>query len=748
MSQLSFEPPDIITQAAPLYGEARTAFLTDLQSGVIAGHVEKVVFMNPITGQCLLDVKPEGTVKGHFMIAGAVASVFPGQSIVAKIGRTVEEGDVKVLPATSLEVGPPLIERTMRKFLKSPAMSELNKNIAKALVDKFPESLFAVMDLDPLRLSEAEGVGGKRRHQIVEAWKKFKAQEKFKRFLFAEQLPLAWAENLWPAFGSETQAEFSKRPYVVARDYGLSFDLIDGYALRRGFSLDSEERLRCALTDMLQENYKQGHCAFPEERLLKEATRKLNCPQGNLESALEIELIEKKFVEDRIQGVACIYLKSIWELEQSVARMLREFEFKDTPWGWFNLEKVLLWSQTILNIQLAPLQKEAIETALSSPLTVITGGPGTGKTTLVRALTTILQTQFLKFALCTPTGRAAKRLEETTGQPAQTIHRLLKLNGLTGEFAFNSQNRLDVDLVLVDEISMVDIALMKNLLEALPEHCALILVGDADQIPPVGAGNILQSIIDSERFTVVRLKEIFRQSEKSLIKINAQRINTGQMPLKSELSDSDFHYLPVHGNEEARRMVIDLATRVLPQDFGITDMKQMQILVPQNTGELGTQKLNQDLQKIFTDHGKAESSITGLEQAFAIGDKVMVIKNDYKKNLFNGDIGFICKIEYASQFLDIEFENRRIRFEFEELDRLSLAYAISIHKSQGSEYRAVIVVITNEHLPMAQRHLIYTAVTRGKELVFLVAEPQALQVAIASDENNRRWDKLTELLRD
>lgn len=746
MSQLSFETPDKKMPAELSVEEARQAPLTDLAIGLIAGHVEKVVFLNPVTGQCLLDIKPEGPIKGHFMIAGYASSVFPGQSIVAKIGREVQEGESKILAASSLEIGLPLTERTLRKFLKSPAMSELGKNIAKSLAEKFPKNLFAVMDLDPRRLGEAEGVGDKRRQQIVEAWEKFKSQETFKKFLFSEHLPLAWADQLWPDYGMESQEHFVKNPYAIARTHALSFDLVDAYALRRGFAIESEERLRCALNDLLQEFYKQGHCAYPEEKLLEEAARKLNCSRDLLESALEIEIIEKKFIEERIGETACIYLREVWQLEQNVAALLRAFRYRDTPWGWFNLEKVLNWSQSILNIQLAPLQREAIETALSSPLTVITGGPGTGKTTLVRTLTTILQTQFLKFALCTPTGRAAKRLEETTGQPAQTIHRLLKLNGLTGKFAFNRDNPLDVDLVLVDEISMVDIALMNSLLEALPDHCALILVGDADQIPPVGAGNILQSMIESQRFTVVRLKEIFRQSEQSMIKINAQRINSGQMPLKADLAGSDFLYLPVHGNEEAKRMVFDLATRVIPSDYGITDMKQVQILVPTNTGVLGTQKLNQELQKIYTDDNKAAGAILGFDQNFAVGDKVMVIKNDYKKNLFNGDIGFIRSIDHPSQYLDIEFDDRRIRFDFEELDRLSLAYAISIHKSQGSEYRAVIVVVTAEHLPLAQRHLIYTAVTRGKDLVFLVAEPQALQTAISSDENNRRWEKLTELL--
>lgn len=736
MSQLSFATPET---------QERKLFHTDLQQGVIAGHVEKVVFLNPVTGQCLLDVKPE-SVKRHFMISGFVSSVHPGQSVVAQMSAEVHENEDRILVATSLTIGPPLLERTLRKFLRSSAMSEMAKNVAKSLVDTFPENLFAVMDLDPRRLGEAEGIGPKRREQIIEAWEKYKHLEQFKKYLFDEHLPLEWADLLWPAYFSESQRSFFENPYLVARDQNLSFDLVDAYALRRGFAIDSEERLRCALRSQLQELYQQGHCAYPEAKLLEESSKKLNCTIDALESALELELIEKKLVEDRIGGTACLYLKEVWETERNVARLLNEFHFKDTPWGWFNLEKVLSWAQGILNIQLAPLQKEAIETALSSPLTVITGGPGTGKTTLVRALTTILQTQFLKFALCTPTGRAAKRLEEATGQPAQTIHRLLKYNGLTGEFTYNRQNPLAVDLVLIDEISMVDIALMNSLLEALPDHCALILVGDADQIPPVGAGNILQSMIDSQKFTVVRLKEIFRQSEQSLIKINAQRINAGEMPFRSELSQSDFHYLPVHGNEEAKRMVFDLATRVIPTEYGIKDKKQVQILVPTNTGALGTQVLNQELQKIFTGRDIAIQGLPGIEQNFAVGDKVMVIKNDYKKNLFNGDIGFIHTIDHHDQYLDITFDDRRIRFEFEELERLSLAYAISIHKSQGSEYRAVIVVVTREHLPLAQRHLIYTAVTRGKELVFLVAEPQALQTAIESDENNRRWEKLTELI--
>lgn len=731
------------TGASP--SEVHRSLLISPEGEIFQGSIERVVFYNQNTGQCLLDVKAEN-FKDHVMLSGYAASVYPGQSVVAEIE---ERGDANEKPfiAKHLEIKSPHSERALRKFLKSEAMSNLGKNVAKSLAAVFPENFFTILEIDPRRLSEAEGVGPKRRVQILEAWEKFKALSEFREVLFKEALPLEWARLLWPFYGVSSLAEFNQNPYRVAREHGLPFDLIDTYALKKSFPFNSEERVRCALHDLLQNYYRQGHCAYPEESLLQEGQRKLNVDPELLQNALEIELIENQFVEDRIGEMPCIYLRKIWLMEKKVAQRLSSLKGQEPPWGWFNLEKVLYWSQSLLNIQLAPLQKEAVETALSSSLTVITGGPGTGKTTLVRSLTVILQTQFLKFALCTPTGRASKRLEETTGQPAQTIHRLLKLNSLTGEFIHHRKNPLDLDLVLIDEASMVDLALMFHLLEALPEHCAMILVGDADQIPPVGAGNVFQSIIESQQFAVVRLKEIFRHSEESLIKINAQRINSGQMPLKSEHLKTDFHYIPVQGTEQAKLMIFDLATRIIPKEYGITDLKQVQILVPMNTGVLGTQQLNMELQQYFAGESLRKTQILGIEYSFTKGDKVMVVKNDYAKNIFNGDIGFIQTIDYREQYLDIEFDDRTLRFSFEELDRLSLAYAISIHKSQGSEYRAVIVVITQEHLPMAQRHLIYTAVTRGKEHVFLVAEPSALQSAILSDENNRRWQKLAELLK-
>ena len=546
---------------------------------------------------------------------------------------------------------------------------------------------------------------------------------------------------LWVKHGARSLEYLLSSPYAAVSELHLDFEKLDRFALNRGAQIDSVERLRCGLKTTLWDFFKEGHCGYPEEEVLIAAMKKLEVSREQIEEILEIEILENEIVPESIQGTACLYLYEVWKLEKLVADKLLKFQSKDTPWGWFNSHKVLGWAQSILNIQLAPLQQEAIETALSSSLTVITGGPGTGKTTLIRSLVTILQTQFSQFALCSPTGRAAQRLKEATNMPAQTIHRLLKYDGLTGKFVHNKTNPLNVDLVLVDEASMLDLALLSDLLDALPEQCALILVGDADQIPSVGAGNILQSLISSPLFKVVRLTEVYRQSAHSAIKENAMRINEGQMPLPWQ--KDDFQYIPVHGVDEVHKVVQNLIENVIPEKCKITNQEDFQILVPLNQGPLGTQQLNETLQKTINLR-RIENTTVDFGQDLRLGDKVMVIKNDYKKEVFNGDIGFIDRMDYVEQFMEVQFDDRRVRFEFHEMDRLSLAYAISIHKAQGSEYKAAIVILTEEHLPMAQRHLIYTAITRGKEYVFLVAEPVALQKALQTVE--KRWEKMTELL--
>jgi exodeoxyribonuclease V alpha subunit len=728
----------------------------------VEGSVERVVYFDEENGQCVLDIRPAHS-KQHILVSGRTPWAHEGHSIEAELLPSPAgelAGDVK--KALYLDVKAPTQERTTKKFLKSDAfIDKLGPRLATLLAKAFPDNLFLILNYEPERLKEVPGVGEKRFLQIVEAWAEFKAFRELRYFLFENNLPLKWAWDLWRSqyFGS---LDFLKTsPYECVIRYQFNFEMIDAFALSLGWARDSEARLRCALFDGLNTHYKQGHCAYPEEKLLQQVigqyagTVELIADESiaesfaeSVEAAFEMLIVEDQFICESISGTACVYLKEVWLTEREVARKLLAFQDKIPSWGWINMNRTLGWAQKLLEIQLAPLQKQAIETALNSPLTVITGGPGTGKTTLIRSLVTILKTQSSSFALCSPTGRAAQKLEEATGTHAQTIHRLLKFDGLKKEFVFNARNPLSYDLVLVDEVSMVDLALMNHLLDALPEHCVLVLIGDSDQIPSVGAGNVLQSILNCERFSTVRLTEIYRQKNESLIKINARRINAGEMPLQAPVSGTaDFHYIPVYGVEQTKELLAKLVTDVIPRQYGISDPRELQILVPLNRGPLGTLQLNEELKELFTLSGiPVIKKVSGFGQTFKTGDKVMVIKNDYKKDIFNGDIGFIEDIDHEGQFIDILFEGRQIRFGFEEMDRLTLAYAISIHKSQGSEYRAVIVVIAKEHLPQAQRHLLYTAVTRGKEHVFLVADPAALQSVVLSDGDSRRWQKLTELL--
>lgn len=719
-------------------------------SVVLHATIERVLHHDADEGLCILEVKREGR-REPFLLSGRLVPVHPGQSLEASLSLTPSQlqtlNDPELpspgaLPCFRLKAALPESARGLRKFLKSGALGDIGPNLAAAIVKELGTDFFDCLENDPARLRGVAGVGIKRQKSILSAWNDWKERREVADFLFERNMPLAWAALLQAKFGADGLKNLLERPYETALECRLDFATVDAFALKIGHPFHSQERAVCALHDFLWSFYRHGHCACPETQLLDEVFRMTEIRRDFLEEVLELELLNETLIAGIIGETPCIFLKPVWNLENEVAERLLSFDGKEPPWGWFNPQKVVNWAEGLMNVRLAPLQKEAIETALSSSLTVITGGPGTGKTTLIRALVTILQTQFSKFALCSPTGRAAQRLEEATGAPAKTLHRLLKYDGMTGRFGHRRDNPLDLDLILVDEASMVDLELMAHLLDALPEHCSLILVGDADQIPSIGAGNVLQSVISSERFPTVKLTDIFRQRHQSSIKLNSRRINEGQMPF-ARADDQEFHYLPVQGTVEMKRTIQDLVTKVIPERYGISDSRHVQILVPLNRGDLGTKKLNDDLQRRLNGH---QRGVQGFTENFRPGDKVMVVKNDYKKEVFNGDIGLVHRIDPVELGIEVRFENRDLFFRFDELDQLTLAYAISVHKSQGSEYRAVIVVVASEHLPMAQRHLIYTAVTRGKEHVFLVAEPSALQAAILSDESSRRWQRLTGLL--
>lgn len=707
---------------------------------MLSGGVERLLYFNKTNGQFIAEIRSD-LEDSLIQVTGRTPWIFPGMILYAEAEPSAVPSHLHV---QNIRIEPPANRRALKKLLTSEAFSEIGPQLAKILAAEHPMDLFQVLEEDPESLRQIAGIGPKKLTQILKSWGDYKARRDFSHFLFSENLPLQWVDLLGPR-GAEAFDLFKRQPYAAAEAGGLPFAAVDAYALRNGFALTSPARLRCALVDRLRTEFQQGHCGFPEEQILNEGPIVWEVSREELEAALEEEIIAERIVMEKIRGIACLYLRENWELERHVAQRLMSFRTRAMPWQEIDEEKMIRWAQSILDIQLAPLQKEAIRKALNSPLTVITGGPGTGKTTLIRSLVTVLQTQFTRFALCSPTGRAAQRLGETTGVPARTVHRLLKYDGLTGQFGYNKDKPLEVDLVLVDEASMLDLSLMSALLDALPSHAVLIMVGDADQLPSVGAGCVLQSVLSSPFFEVVRLTDVYRQVSHSLIKENAERINKGLVPQSSANEAGDFKYISVRNVDEARAVVHDLVTRVLPEKCGVRDFTDFQILVPLNRGALGAQELNEDLQKRLGSGGRSFSFETGESVLqFKVGDKVMVTKNDYHKEVFNGDIGFVTRINPEEGFLEAEFQGRPIRFELHELDRLSLAYAITVHKSQGSEYRAVIVVLMNDHRAMAQRHLVYTAVTRAKEHVYLVAQPEALQTAL--DNTEVRWEKLTEWL--
>jgi len=551
----------------------------------------------------------------------------------------------------------------------------------------------------------------------------------------------------WGRFQGCGYRKGRENPYRLARDIrGIGFKSADQIAAKLGIAKDAMVRVRAGVSYVLAEAMDEGHCGLPEDELLRTGAELLEVSAERLTAALAMELQEGTVVVDTVGERRCIFLAGLYRAERDIAERLQSLVGGEPPWPAFDVEKAIPWLEQRGGLTLAPSQREALRLAVASKALVITGGPGVGKTTLVNSILKVLVAKSVNVALCAPTGRAAKRLTETTGVEAKTIHRLLETNPKSGSFKRDAANPLACDLLVVDETSMVDVLLMRALVRALPPRAALLLVGDVDQLPSVGPGQVLADIIGSGAVPVVQLAEVFRQAATSRIIVNAHRINEGQMPeaTPTGVDRSDFYVIDAAEPEIAAAKIMAVVRDRIPRAFGLDPVRDVQVLCPMNRGGVGARSLNIELQKVLNPPGEVRVERFGW--TYAPGDKVMQIENDYDKEVYNGDLGIVARIDMEAGDLVATFDGREVVYGFGELDELVLAYATTIHKAQGSEYPAVVIPVMTQHYTMLARNLLYTGVTRGKRLVVLVGQRKAIAVAVRNGGQRRRWSKLREWL--
>ena len=584
------------------------------------------------------------------------------------------------------------------------------------------------------------------RSWILTAWAEQKAVREIMVFLHSHGVGTARAVRIFRTYGSDAIQVMSENPYRLARDIrGIGFKTADAIAMKLGIEKIATIRVRAGISYALTEAMEDGHCGLPTEELVPLAEKLLEVPQQLIRTALELELHDGTVIADRVGETLCVFLTGLHRAERTIAERLSRLANGRLPWPWIDPDKALPWVEERIGLALAESQIAAIRLALMSKVLVITGGPGVGKTTIVNGILRILAAKGTNILLCAPTGRAAKRMTEATGFEAKTIHRLLEVDPKSGGFKRGDDNPLDCDLLVVDETSMVDIMLMQALMKAVPDRAALLIVGDIDQLPSVGAGQVLADVISSGAVPVVRLTEVFRQAAQSQIIVNAHRINQGVVPdLRKPEADSDFYFVEADDAETAVSRIIELVKTRIPRRFGLDPIRDVQVLCPMNRGGVGARSLNIELQAALNPAG--DRKVERFGWTFAPGDKVMQIENDYDKDVYNGDIGFVVGVEPEEGEVTASFDGRSVTYGPGELDALVPAYAASIHKSQGSEYPAVVIPVMTQHYAMLQRNLLYTGVTRGKRLVVLVGQKKAIAIAVRNVSGRQRWSKLKEWL--
>ncbi len=706
--------------------------------------MERVTYHNAENGFCVLRVKARGQ-RDLVAVVGHAAAINAGEFISATGLWTTDREHGLQFKAAQVTTLPPTTLEGIEKYLGSGMIRGIGPVYARALVRSFGEAVFDLIEQEPGRLREVTGIGQKRAARIVAGWAEQKAVREIMLFLHAHGVGTSRAVRIFKTYGQDAIALISENPYRLARDIrGIGFRTADQVAAKLGIGKTATIRVRAGLSFGLAEATGQGHCGLPVAELTRSTSALIEVEPLLIEAALRLELADGDLVADTVDGEACVFLAGLHRSEQLIAGRLRTLSEGLPPWPAIDAARAIPWVEARTGLALAPSQAAALRRAVTAKALVITGGPGVGKTTLVNSILKVLAAKGVQVALCAPTGRAAKRLTESTGLDARTIHRLLEADPKTGGFKRGEAHPLDCGLLVVDECSMVDVPLMRSLLQALPDHAALLLVGDVDQLPSVGPGQVLADVIASGAVPVIRLTEVFRQAAASRIVTNAHRINQGQLPELTAPDGSDFFFVEAAEPEDAARKLLAVVSARVPARFGFDPVRDIQVLCPMNRGSLGARALNIELQRALNPPGAERVERFGW--SFGPGDKVMQVVNDYERDVFNGDLGLVTAIDLEEGTLTASFEGRAVEYGFGELDELVLAFATTIHKAQGSEYPVVVIPLATQHYAMLARPLLYTGVTRGKRLVVVVGSRKALAMAVRNGGARRRWSKLREWL--
>ena len=709
----------------------------------LSGVIERVTFFNEESGFCVLRIKAPGH-REEVTVIGSLPSVSAGEWLSGEGWWVRDKEHGLQFKASTIRTVPPTTVEGIERYLSSGLVKGIGPVLAKKLVGRFHADVLNVIETRAGELLQVDGIGPKRRERISRAWREAKQVREIMLFLHGHGVSTSRAVRIFKAYGDEAIEKVRSNPYMLAKDiYGIGFATADQIAQKLGIPKDSLNRARAGLDHVLLDATSEGHCALPLEKLKVAAVKLLEVPEATVEEALSQMLTSGHLLLEEIDGEPLIFLPHLRKAEEAIAAKFKQLATAETLYPSIDFEKAVAWCEQRARKTLAPSQREALKTVLTNRVVIITGGPGVGKTTLVNSILMILSAKKVKCLLCAPTGRAAKRLTETTGLEAKTIHRLLEVNPGTGRFSRDESNRLECGLLVVDETSMVDVPLMHSLVKALPARSGLILVGDVDQLPSVGPGMVLQNLIESGIIPVVRLTEVFRQAAGSHIISNAHRIRQGEMPeLRGTDPTSDFHFVERDDPDAIAETLVKVVQNRIPKRFHLDPIRDVQILCPMNRGSLGVRELNIALQRVLNPVRNGEPAIERYGWRFQKGDKVIQTENNYDKDVFNGDIGIVEKVDAVEQEVTIRVDDRLVKYDFGELDEVSLAYAVSIHKSQGSEFPAVVIPLAMQHFMLLQRNLIYTGITRGKRLLVLVGQRKALGIAVRNDRTQRRYSGL------